>query len=414
MTDRKTYIIGAGISGLIAALELEKAGFAPVILEVSDAVGGRVKTDHVDGFALDHGFQVLLTAYPEAKAYLDYDALDLKLFTPGAVIFKPGDAFSIYDPLRNPARLPEMVFSKVGSLLDKIRIYQLTKELREKHIEEIFRSPETSTYLYLKQRGFSEKMLKNFFIPFFRGIFLEEKLETSSRMFEFVFKMFGEGHAAVPAKGMGEIPKQLASKLTQTSIRFQTRVDRIAHNVIHLASGDRITADDILLTVRPENLVDGFDSSDGGYREVTTLYFSLQQSFIAKPSIGLIPDDHFLINNIVFMTDVSKAYSENGRALLSVSIVKKVDHIEQLDRLVALELEALSGVSASHFSHIKTFQIRKALPVIDSLRYSRPPVHYQLHDHLFVAGDHMLYGSINAAMQAGRSAAQAIISKKLS
>ncbi|MCC5939320.1 MAG: FAD-dependent oxidoreductase [Lunatimonas sp.] len=412
MTDRKTYIVGAGISGLIAAWELEKAGFSPVILEESDRVGGRVRTDYQDGYALDHGFQVLLTAYPEAKAYLDYEALDLKTFQPGAVILKPGDTFSIYDPLRNPFRLPAMVFSQVGNLLDKLRIFQLTKELREKHVEEIFQSPEMTTQDYLKKRGFSDRMMKNFFIPFFRGIFLEEKLETSSRMFEFVFKMFGEGHAAVPAKGMGEIPKFLASRLVNTSIRLNTKVNRIDHNVIHLASGDTITADDILLTLRPGNFLEGYDQPDPGYRTVTTLYYSLQQSFIAKPSIGLVPDDHFLINNIVFMTDVSKSYSTNGRALLSVSIVKEVAHMEQLEQFVSLELEALSGIAASHFQHIKTFRITKALPILEGLRYTRPLVHYQLHDHLFVTGDHMLYGSVNAAMQAGRSAAQAILSKK--
>ncbi|WP_209329315.1 protoporphyrinogen/coproporphyrinogen oxidase [Lunatimonas salinarum] len=413
MTDRKTFIIGAGISGLVAALELERAGLSPVILEESDRVGGRVKTDYEDGYALDHGFQVLLTAYPEAKAYLDYETLDLKTFLPGAVIFKPGDTFSVYDPLRNPWRLPAMVFSKVGSVLDKLRIFQLTKELKAKHVEAIFQSPEMPTMDYLKKRGFSDRILDNFFIPFFRGIFLEEKLETSSRMFEFVFKMFSEGHAAIPAKGMGEIPKFLASRLTNTALRLNTKVDRISHNVIHLASGDTITADDILLTVRPDGLVEGYDRDNSGYRKVTTLYYSLQQSFIAKPSIGLVQDVHFLINNIVFMTDVSKSYASNGRALLSVSIVKEVGQLDQLEQLVALELEALSGIAASHFQHIKTFHIAKALPVVNGLRYSRPLVHYQIHDHLFVTGDHLLYGSINAAMQAGRAAAQAILSKKL-
>lgn len=68
--SKNIYIIGAGISGLITALELEKANFKPTIIEATNGVGGRVKTDTVDGFQLDHGFQVLLEAYPKAKQFL--------------------------------------------------------------------------------------------------------------------------------------------------------------------------------------------------------------------------------------------------------------------------------------------------------------------------------------------------------
>ena len=57
-------VVGAGISGLVAAVELKRRGFSVQVLEASDNVGGRIRTDVVDGFLLDRGFQVLLTAYP--------------------------------------------------------------------------------------------------------------------------------------------------------------------------------------------------------------------------------------------------------------------------------------------------------------------------------------------------------------
>ena len=413
MKDRKIYIIGAGISGLVAAIELEKIGYFPVILESTDRVGGRVKTDLVDGFLLDHGFQVLLTSYPEAQRYLDYEALQLKRFHPGAVIFKPGDTFSIHDPLRRPSQLLNMAFSKVGTLFDKIKIYTLTKVLKEKHIEEIFSSPEIPTMEYLKKKGFSKKMIQQFFKPFFSGIFLEEGLETSSRMFEFVFKMFSLGHAAVPAKGMMEIPKQLAASLHNTQFRFNTTVSKIINKEIHLESGDIITADDIILTIPAGGIVEGFTAVPVNYRGVTNLYFSLQHSFVAQAMIGLVPDDSFLINNLVFLTDVSKEYSSNGRALLSVSIIKDVVGVEKLDKLVALELEAISGIKSAHFEFITGYTITNALPIINDLKYAMPTHHHEWHDHLFLAGDHLLNGSINAAMQSGRSAAEALIAKDL-
>jgi phytoene dehydrogenase-like protein len=212
---------------LVAAIELEKAGYYPVILEAGDKIGGRIQTEEIEGFKLDQGFQVLLTAYPEAQHYLDFEALSLKIFQPGAVIFKPGDIFSVYDPLRKPLKMIPMVFSKVGTVLDKVRMYQLTKALSVKRDEDIFSSTDMTTLEYLKKKGFSGKIIKNFFEPFFKGIFLEEELKTSSRMFEFIFKMFAIGNASIPEKGMQEIPRQLFSKLHNTKIQYNTHVDQL-------------------------------------------------------------------------------------------------------------------------------------------------------------------------------------------
>ena len=99
--DIKIHIIGGGISGLIAAQVLENYGFAPIVLEASDRVGGRVKTDLVNGYLLDHGFQVLLSNYPAAKKYLNYKELELQEFKSGAAIFVNGKQKVIGDPLRD-------------------------------------------------------------------------------------------------------------------------------------------------------------------------------------------------------------------------------------------------------------------------------------------------------------------------
>ena len=129
---QKIHIIGAGVSGLIAATVLENNGYHPIILESTDRIGGRVNTDCISNINLDHGFQVLNTAYPEAKKYLDFSALQLKNFDPGAIIFEGKDSYILTDPLRNPLKLVGMAVSRVGTFLDKVKVFTLTQELKKK------------------------------------------------------------------------------------------------------------------------------------------------------------------------------------------------------------------------------------------------------------------------------------------
>ena len=100
-TPYDVLIIGAGIAGLTAARLIFEQGFSCLLLEASDAVGGRVKTDEHEGFLLDHGFQVLLTAYPEAQALLNYDFLALQPFYNGSLIWTGENFQKVADPWRH-------------------------------------------------------------------------------------------------------------------------------------------------------------------------------------------------------------------------------------------------------------------------------------------------------------------------
>ena len=196
--DYKIHIVGAGVSGLVASKVLEDYGYESMIIEATDRVGGRVKTDVIDGYQLDHGFQVLLTAYPSAQKYLNFEALELQHFIPGATIFSNGKQKTIGDPLRNIFLLFPTLFSGIGTLSDKVKILKLNRLLKNTTLDKIFDKSEKTTLQYLIDFGFSEEIISKFFKPFFSGIFLEPELETSSRMFEFVYKMFGEGYATLP------------------------------------------------------------------------------------------------------------------------------------------------------------------------------------------------------------------------
>ena len=411
MEDKKVVIIGAGVAGLVAAIELEKAGFKPTLLEASNSAGGRIKTDHIDGYLLDHGFQVLLTAYPEAKRYLDYDALNLKTFDPGALIYpKEGDPFTIADPLRQPLKALNMLFSPVGTFGDKLKIYSWNNQLKKTAVEDLFRKPETTSLKFLRQKGFSEQIIDNFFKPFFGGIFLENELSTSSRMLEFVFKMFGEGHAAIPSGGMQKIPEQLLEQLDQTDVQFGKKVKSVGLRELTLTNGETIQADAFIIATNPANMLPQLQDQVNGHQEVVNLYFSSNVNPIGKPTIALASNEEMLINNFCVMNDVSADYAADGSYLISISVTQDFQLSDDaLKRKVIDELVTLvPKMKEAEITHLKTFYIDQALPQIDDFQYSMKPSNCKIQDGVYLAGDYLLNGSINAAMLSGRLAAHAI------
>ncbi|MDC0463856.1 FAD-dependent oxidoreductase [Flavobacteriaceae bacterium] len=405
--DLKIHIIGAGVSGLIAARVLENHGFSPVIIEATDRVGGRVKTDLIGGYRLDHGFQVLLTAYPAAQKYLDYKALELQKFLPGASIFLNNGQKLIGDPLRSPSLLFSTLFSGIGTLSDKIRILKLNLYLKKKSLTTIFAENEQTTHSYLTNLGFSEDIITNFFKPFFSGIFLETKLETSSRMFEFVYKMFGEGHATLPKSGIEAIPKQLLENLKTTILKYNTKVETLKETEITLNDGTYLKSDYTIIATEASELVSNLKNQYTAWKSCVTLYFETDVRVIAKKLIGLISKPGTLVNNIFYNSSLD-ARIKPANELLSVTVIdtQSLSH-EVLIKAVKEELQSYCGITTTKL--IKLYHIPRALPRLDNLKYDMMPSETRLSNSLFLAGDTQLNGSLNAAMISGERAALGVI-----
>src|SRR6056297_1560493 len=284
MLKTDVVIVGAGLAGLACARRLTEGGIDCRLLEASDRVGGRLRTDVVDGFQLDHGFQVLLTAYPACRELLDYDQLRLRPFQPGALVRKRGRFAILADPWRRPGKLVSTAISPVGTLSDKWNVAKARRLARRGSLDDLYRRPHSATAERLAELGFSTAMIDEFFRPFLGGVFLDETLSTSSRMFEFVFRMFAEGDIALPADGMAAIPRQLADGLPRGTLRLATTVTRLEHSThqsrVHLSDGEVLEADVLVIATESDAAARLLNLPELAteWNQTATFYFAADES----------------------------------------------------------------------------------------------------------------------------------------
>jgi phytoene dehydrogenase-like protein len=404
----EVIIVGAGLAGLTCARRLQQAGRSCVVLEAAEAVGGRVRTDLVDGFQLDRGFQVLLTEYPEARRWLDYEALDLRAFTPGALVQTTAGRQRVADPFRQPAYLWPTLRASVGSLADKLRIATLRHRARCGSLEELFQRPESTTLEALRAHGFGAGMIEQFFRTWLGGIFLEHELTTSSRMMEFVFRMLAEGDAAVPDRGMQAIPEQLAAGLSAGTVRLNTPVAGLESGGVRLASGKCLRAQHVVVATDGTGAAGLLPELPApAWRSTVTVYFEAAHSPVGEATLLLNGHTGGRVNHVAVMSDVAPDYAPAGRALIAVSLK---NHAAESDAVLAgqvqAELAGWWGQSVGAWRALKTVRVSRALPVrsplvIEPVRPVRAGV--------WLCGDHRASASIQGAMQSGRATADAII-----
>jgi phytoene dehydrogenase-like protein len=415
----EVVIVGAGLAGLACAKTLAEAGIEAVVVEASDGVGGRVRTDVVDGFLLDRGFQVLLRAYPAAQELLDLDALDLCAFVPGAQVWDGSSMSVVSDPIRRPLSLISTVTAPIGSLTDKVRIARLRAHAAGSP-DAAWKRPESSTREYLRAYGFSDKVVDRFFRPLYGGIFLDASLQTSSRMFEYIFAMLASGDSCVPAKGMQAIPDQLAARLPSGSIRLRTRVTDVRADGVTLQDGTTIrTRATVVATDGPG--ASALLAPTGGIATVTSnpvscVYFAAGRSPVDQPIIVLNgAGDGGPVNNLAVMSKVSAAYAPPGQQLIAAAVlghqVATPAADAALQEAVRAQLGGWFGTAAvKDWRHVRTVHVDNAQPKLTSLVPHERPV--TVNAGVFVAGDHRDQASIQGALSSGRRCAQAVLAAR--
>ena len=398
-------VVGAGMAGLAAARVIHEAGLSAVVLESSDGVGGRVRTDEVDGFLLDRGFQVLLTAYPELHRQFDVSALELRAFDPGALVWRKGRGYEVSDPFRKPTSLVSTALAPVGSPFDKARIALLRRRVRTGHASQLLRGDDMTTRSLLESSGFSATMIERFFIPLVGGIQLDPHLSASRRMFDVIFRMLADGDAAVPARGMGQLSSQLASRIPAESIHLSTPVVAVGSGEVRVAGDRAVKARAVVVATEGPVARRLVDIPDVASRSVSCVYFAADRAPTASKAIVLDGTGRGPVLNVAVMSNVSSSYAPPGRHLVAAAIPGRTDGDLEAD--ARRQLTGMFGASVATWRHLRTYSIAHGQPDQSPPFSPKKPV--SLGHGLFVCGDHRDTASIQGALYSGRRTGRAVV-----
>lgn len=408
----RVIVVGAGLAGLAAARHLTRRGVEVTVLEGSDGVGGRVRTDVVDGFRLDRGFQLYNPAYPEGARVLNHDALDLKPFIAGArVVDEHGGrrrVLRVADPRRKPSWALPSVLALIGSPLSTARFgaYAASRAIRS--VPSLQRDPDVTSEEALRRAGVDRTLMETVLRPFLSGVFLEAELSTSRRFLDVVLKSFVRGTPGVPALGMQRIPEQLATGL---DVRLGQRVSAVSESAVDVVGGDRHSADAVIVATDPATaaeLVPGVRAPAA--HGVTTWYYrpDCAPSELADGQAVLLLDGARrgpLVNSVV-MSHAAPDYAPPGSALVAASALGAAENPTH-DKAVREHLAWLYGVPATKWELIASYPIPYALPAMSVPFELKRPV--RTDSGIYVAGDHRDTSSIQGALVSGRRAAQAVL-----
>ena len=423
-TERvQTLIVGAGLSGLGCARALQREGIEAHIYEASDDIGGRVRTDVVDGFVLDRGFQVLFTAYPILQSELNIKELDLQPFDPGALVLWRGASYPIVDPFREPKKLLSAATTGVFSVQDKLALLRLRRLIKGMDLTDIFLIPDQNIHDFLVDNGFTGKFINNFAQPFYGGIFLSRHLDTSARMFAFTFKMLLEGQAAVPARGMMEIPRQIARDIQPGTIHLRSEVESLikqggAVKGVRFTDGKEVYADQVVLTV-PSGLAAKLTGMQLPLdrRSTITAYFEVPVDFNYERSIMLFAEPNkyaganSLVNSAVMMSRISQDYAPQGKHLLSVSIIgePKISDSQILEVCGREIGNHFPGSKPGEWKILQIYRIPWAQFTQPAGIFGRLPRADSGIPGLVMGGEILCHSSIQGALEAGQLSAHEVL-----
>ncbi len=406
----EVLVVGAGLAGLTCARRLQREGADVRVLEASDGVGGRVRTDEVDGFLLDRGFQVILTAYSELQAEVDLKELDPQRFEPGSLI-RAGDAFlRLADPWRAPWTALSSALAPVGTMKDKLKVASLRREVLSATPESCLGGRDDITTMeYLRRQGFSGGFIERFFQPFLGGVFLDPELETSAAVFRYLFRCFADGDTIVPAHGMQALPDHLARPLiAEGRLTLNAQVKAVGRSGVELEDGRRLRAERVVLAVDGTTAHHMVDRPPVAWHPTVTTYFAAPEPPLDEALLVLDGEHGGPVNHLAVMDRIAPNYSPSGRHLVAASGVGPRHDPIRFEREAETQLMRWFGGAVRHWEVLRSYEIPRALPRTDPGQVGRPDAPREA-EGVVLAGDYLEFGSIQGAMASGRRAAEAVL-----
>lgn len=412
-TECEVLVVGAGLAGLQCARTLSRAGVDVEVWEAGDEVGGRIRTDRVDGFLADRGFQVLNPAYPAVRLHIDVEALRLQSFGSGALVRREDRLAVLADPLREPGQVPALLRSGYLVPADLVALARWAAPALGPP-GRLTAGADESDAVAMDRAGLTGP-LREVVRTFLAGVVLEDEGSTSARYVKLLLRMFALGSPGLPVAGMQALPQQIADELPRP-VRTGVPVSSVEDG----HSGAVVRADGVSATARLVVVATGATAAERlvgvpapPMKGVVTDWFTMPQAPQGPPMLvleGRGPGSG-PVKNAAVVTTAAPSYAPAGRHLVQASALMRTGSVPTVQEVLT-HTGDLYAVDTGEWELVLRHEVPQALPAqLPPLSTRRP---MQVGDSIILAGDHVDTASIQGALVSGERAAQGWLRRRTS